>query len=117
MQTHKILVPAIKVYAYHGCLPEESRIGSEYEVDVEVTTDFTEAAETDDLSKTVDYVWLAEVVKEEMAIRAKLIELVAQRIVKRYLADEKVLTCKVRVSKLNPPINADAPKVSVEIEG
>ena len=114
---HKIIVPEIKVYAFHGCLPEEARIGSEYSVDVEVKTNFTEAANTDELIDTIDYVWLAKVVKEEMSIRAKLIEHVAQRIVKRIKEDVRVQLVKVRVAKLNPPIEAQVPWVAVEIEG
>ena len=53
---HKIIVEGIKIYAYHGCLIEESKIGSNYIVGVTMEIDFTEAAQTDDLHKTIDYV-------------------------------------------------------------
>ena len=33
----KVYVENIRVYAYHGCLPEETLIGSDYRVDVKVT--------------------------------------------------------------------------------
>ena len=46
----------IKLSANHGCLHEEELIGGDYEVDVEMHTDFQEAAENDDLTKTIDYV-------------------------------------------------------------
>ena len=36
----KIRVTNIRVYAYHGCLSEETAIGSDYRVDVEVIADF-----------------------------------------------------------------------------
>jgi len=39
----------IKVYAYHGCLHEEEIIGGNYEIDVELHTDFLEAAKSDKL--------------------------------------------------------------------
>jgi dihydroneopterin aldolase len=49
-----------------------------------------------------------------MAIRAKLLEVVAQRIVTRVLAEqEKVVKVKVSVSKLSPPIQGDVERVSV----
>ena len=33
---HKIFVSGIQCYAYHGCLPEEGRIGGHYIVDIEL---------------------------------------------------------------------------------
>jgi dihydroneopterin aldolase len=113
---HKILVEGIKVYAYHGCLAEEGKIGTNYIVDVTMDTDFTEAAKTDDLSKTIDYVVVYNVVKAQMAIRSKLIEQVGQRIVdelkKQFASLKKV---EVKVTKLNPPMNGDVERVSIVI--
>ena len=113
---HKILVEGIKVYAYHGCLEEEGKIGCNYTVDVFMETDFTEAAKTDDLTKTIDYVVVYDIVKKEMAIRSKLIEQVGQRIVdelkKQFSTLKKI---KVKVTKLNPPMNGNVEKVSIII--
>ena len=78
-----IKVENIKLYAFHGCLDEEERIGSEYRVDITVTADLSTSAKTDDLNDTVDYVLLNKIVDEEMAIRSKLLEHVAQRILDR----------------------------------
>jgi len=112
-----IRVEGIELYAHHGCLEEEALIGSHYRVDVEIETDFTEAAKQDDLSKTVDYVVVYQIVRREMKIRAKLIEHVGQRIIdslKSELATIKKV--RVKVSKLSPPINGNAYCVSIEIE-
>ena len=65
---HTIEVNGIKLYAFHGCLPEEGRIGGHYLVDVSLQTDFSEAVISDELIKTVDYVDINKIVKEEMAI-------------------------------------------------
>lgn len=113
---HKIVVEGIKVYAYHGCLPEEGLIGTNYMVDVTMETDFTIAAETDDLTQTIDYVVVYEVVKKQMAIRSKLIEQVGQRIVnelKSTLSGLKKI--EVKVTKLNPPMNGNVERVSIII--
>ena len=80
---HTVELNGVKVYAFHGCLPEEAKIGGHYVVDLSVQTNFEKAAETDELIDTVDYVVLNKIVKEEMAIRSKLIEHVGQRIVNR----------------------------------
>lgn len=107
----------IRLYAYHGCMEEEGKIGSEYRVDIKVKSDLTLAAQTDKLSETVDYVALHKIVKEEMAVRAKLLETVAQRIIDRVLIDLKVDEIEVEISKLNPPIGGDVLSVSVCLKG
>lgn len=115
---HKIEVNGIKLYAFHGCLEEEARIGGHYVVDVTIVTDFSEAANTDDLSKTVDYVYVNAIVKEEMAIRSKLIETVGQRIFSRIKNELKgVFELSVKIKKLSPPINGDVDSVAIVIEG
>jgi dihydroneopterin aldolase len=114
---HLITVEGINVYAYHGCLEEEGKIGGNYRVDVYMKTNFAEAALLDDLSKTIDYVEVYDIVKAEMAIRSKLIEHVGQRIMDRLQQRIKNLkSCRVRVTKYNPPMNGDIEKVSIEIE-
>ena len=35
---HKINVSGIQLYAFHGCLDEEAKIGGKYEVDVRIDT-------------------------------------------------------------------------------
>lgn len=115
---HTIEVNGIKLYAFHGCLPEEGKIGGNYIVDLTITTDFTEAAKTDDLLKTVDYVVVNKIVKEEMAVRSKLIEHVGQRIVDRIKQEvNNVEALRVKVTKVCPPINGDVDNVAIIIEG
>lgn len=108
----------LKVYGYHGCLPEEAIIGTQFRFDIDVENDFSKAASTDDLTYAVDYVVITKIVKEEMAIRQNLIEAVVTRIVNRirstYPASGKI---KVRLYKMNPPANGDIQSVSVCLEG
>lgn len=115
---HKIEVTGIHLYAYHGCLPEEERIGGNYIVDLKIDTDFTNAIETDKLVDTVDYVALNKIVEEEMAKRAKLIEQVGGRILKRIKAlDRRISWASVKVRKLTPPINGNVDEVAIVVEG
>jgi len=116
IQMHKIIVEGINVFGYHGCLPEEAKIGTRYTVDVIMETDFTEAAKMDDLSKTIDYVIVYNIVKEQMAIRSKLIEQVGQRIVDELKKQfTSLLKVEVKVTKHNPPMNGNVEKVSIVI--
>ncbi len=113
---NKIILEGIKVYAYHGCLEEEGRIGAHYIVDVIMETDFSEAAITDDLTKTIDYVIVYDIVKTEMAIRSKLIEKPAQNILNKLKKQfPSLISTEVKVTKLNPPMNGNVEKVSVVI--
>ena len=109
-----IKVKNIRIYAYHGCLLEEGKIGSDYQVDLSVKANLKKSAKTDELSDTVDYVHLNQIVKEEMAIRTKLLETVADKILDRILLEIPLVDhVKVEVSKLNPPIGGNVELVSI----
>ena len=109
-----IQVNNIKLYAYHGCLDEEAKIGSEYRVDVEVKADLKRSSKSDELIDTVDYVHLNHIVKEEMAIRSKLLEEVAQRIIDRFFKELRMIRrAKVSVAKINPPIGGNVEEVVI----
>jgi dihydroneopterin aldolase len=114
---HNIFVNGIKCYAYHGCLAEEARIGGHYEVDIEIQTNFSKAAEKDSLADTVDYVDVNRIVLQEMAIRSKLIEHVGQRILNRMKKElNGIEALKVKITKICPPINGDVSSVAILIE-
>ena len=99
-------------------MDEEKLIGSDYIVNLEVDTDMVEPSQSDVLKDAVDYVNLNAIVKEEMSIRSKLLEHVAQRIIDRVLKQfPEVESVKVSVSKQNPPIGGDVGEVSVCLKG
>lgn len=107
----------IRTYSYHGCLLEEGKIGSDYTVDLEIKTDLRKSALSDTLEDTVDYVLLNKIVVEEMAIRSKLLEHVAHRIITRIFKEiPSVSRITLAVSKINPPINGDVEAVTIEME-
>lgn len=111
-----IKVENIRVFAYHGCLKEETKIGSDYRVDIEVKANLQPSAITDLLSDTVDYVLLNRIVKEEMNKPSHLLETVAKRILIRIFDEEKLVDkATVWVSKLNPPIGGDVQKVTIKM--
>ncbi len=113
----KIHLKNIRTFSYHGCLVEESKIGSDYRVDLTIHTDLTKSAQSDKLIDTVDYVLLNQIVKDEMAIRSELLEHVTQRIIDRVFTESPSVTkIQVKVSKLNPPIGGDVEAVSVVIK-
>lgn len=111
-----IKVENIRIFAYHGCLKEETKIGSDYRVDLEVEANLQPSAESDLLRDTVDYVFLNRIVKEEMDKPAQLLETVCRRILDRiFEEDGLVAKATVSVSKLNPPIGGDVERVTVKM--
>lgn len=111
-----IKVKNIRVFAYHGCLKEEAKIGSDYRVDIRVRANLDKSSETDRLKDTVDYVLLNRIVKEEMAVSSHLLETVAKRILDRVFIEDSLSTkATVWISKLNPPIGGDVEMVTIQM--
>ena len=112
-----ITVEGIRVFAYHGHLPEEAVLGGHFIVNVWVEADTVEVEKTDDLNHTVDYVQIIAIVKEQMAIRSNMIEHSAKKIVDAILTLDKVKKVTVELEKVLPPIDATFDKISATSEG
>jgi len=112
-----ITVEGIRVFAFHGHLPEEKKLGGHFIVNVWIEADTFEVEKTDDLNDTVDYVKIIEIVKEQMAIRSDMIEVPAKRIVDAILPLNKVQKVTVEVEKVQPPIDASFDKISITSQG
>lgn len=105
----------LKLYARHGVLPQETKVGAEFTVDLCLATDFSKAAETDALDGTVNYASVFEKVKEEMDIPSRLLEHAAYRIARRLLDDFPAISeVAIGLYKQNPPMGADCRRVGVE---
>ncbi|MCO6501443.1 MAG: dihydroneopterin aldolase [Vicingus serpentipes] len=113
----KIFVEGIKLYAYHGCFKEETSIGTNFLVNVELDVDLEKPAITDSIEDTVNYQAVFQVVKEQMAVPSKILEHVSKRIIdalfKEFSAIDKI---KLKVSKLNVPLGGHIDSVSVQLE-
>ena len=108
-----ITLEGIRVFAFHGHLPEEKKLGGHFIVNVWIEADTSEVEKTDDLNNTVDYVKIIAIVQEKMAIRSDMIEVPTKRIVDAILPLNKVRKVTVEVEKVQPPIDASFDKISV----
>ncbi|MBK9421766.1 MAG: dihydroneopterin aldolase [Flavobacteriales bacterium] len=113
-----IEVKGIKLFAYHGCLAEEGSIGGHYRVDVGVHGDLGRAQHSDKLADTIDYGRITAIVAREMAVRSKLIEHVAGRILAG-LREEwpHGFTWRITLVKEHPPIAGSVDEVAYTLEG
>lgn len=102
-------------YAHHGVMVEEHRVGGRYEVDVSVDFDVSEAAQEDDLTKTVDYERVYEIVREQVTQRKHyLIERLAYLITEAVLdAFDRIEAIEVTVRKVNPPVGGPSDRAEV----
>jgi dihydroneopterin aldolase len=81
--TSKIILENVKIYAYHGVLPEEKILGTYYILNVEIKADLWKAAKTDYLDDTINYAEINEIIHEEMKMPSELLEHVAGRIIEK----------------------------------
>lgn len=112
-----IHIGSIRFYAYHGVLPQERTTGNYFGVEITLYTDFSRALASDELSDTVNYAEVCQIVSDEMAIPSRLLEHVAGRIVtaigQRF---PQITGGKLIITKEKPPIPGDVRDVSVVVE-
>ena len=95
----------VRLYAFHGVLEQERQVGGEYSVSVRVDYDIELATRSDNVSDTLNYALLLDIIKREMAVPSNLLEHVAGRIGKGVLTDfPEVERVEVRITKVNPPL-------------
>jgi 7,8-dihydroneopterin aldolase/epimerase/oxygenase len=112
----RISLTGLRGYGYHGVLPAERQQGQEFVVDAVLWLDTTEAAASDDLSRTVDYGELAGRLAGIMSGEpVALIETLAQRLAAECLVDARVLHAEVTVHKPDAPVGVPVRDVSVTI--
>ena len=104
-------------YGYHGVSNEEQNVGGKFEADIDIFTDFSEAANNDDLSKTVDYYKVYSflnqyTVKQKYYLIESLAVEIADELLKRF---EKIIKIAVRVRKNNPPLGGVVDCVEAEV--
>ena len=111
-----IILRNVRFHAFHGVMPQERKVGADFLVNLRVGYPLEQAMQSDEVSDTLNYAALYEVVKTEMMQPSNLLEHVAGRIadaiVKRF---PQVTSIDLDLTKLNPPMGADCDGAGVEI--
>lgn len=107
----------LRFHAYHGVMPQEQRIGGLYDVSLDLNVHVADSALVgDELSGTVNYAEVYDIVNAAMKQPSQLLEHVASRILRAvFLRYRQVVSATVSVSKLNPPISADCHSACVRL--
>lgn len=109
-----VLVENLEVFANHGLFEEEQKVGRKFIVNLMVETDFSAAAENDDINGTVNYARLCDIIHEQMAIPSKLLEHVGNHILKAIKTEFPTVNfAELKIAKQNPPIKGKIGAVAV----
>lgn len=114
----RITLTGLKVRGHHGVFEHERRDGQDFVVDVTVWLDLAPAAETDDLTRTVNYAELAALAGAVIAGEPRdLIETVSAEIADGVMATfgptHGIHAVEVTVHKPQAPIPMDFADVAV----
>jgi dihydroneopterin aldolase len=104
----QIFLSDIRLYAFHGVMPQERQVGGWYTLNVLIDYDYSRALVTDDVADTLDYSAVLEVAKREMSVASNLLEHAAGRIASALIDTfPDIEMVEVRLRKDNPPMGAD----------
>ena len=116
LETSTIELKDVRLYAFHGVLEQERRVGGDYSVSLRVHYNICKAMETDDVNDTLNYAHLLDIIKQEMAVPSNLLEHVAGRIGKTVIERfDQVEGVDIRITKTNPPLGALCAGATVEL--
>ena len=112
-----IEIEGMHFYAYHGHFEAEQIVGNDFIVNLALKTNCNKAAVSDDLTDALNYQAVYTLVQKEMAIKSRLLEHVAKRILDSLFTNFSTIeSVKIKVSKMNPPMGGEIEKVSVSLE-
>ncbi len=111
----KVSLEGVRFFAYHGFYPEEQILGTEFIVDVDTELEVFSAGD-DEISNTVNYERLFQIISVEMKNPRKLLETVAHAILgeirHEFLAVNNI---RVLIRKMHPPLGGDVRNSAIEV--
>jgi len=114
----KINIKNLEVFARHGVIPAENFIGQKFSISATFYTDLRDAGMTDDITHTLDYSELCNIIKAFVEDNVfSLIETVAERLAEKLLIENRgVSKIWLEVKKPWAPVAMTLETISVEIE-
>ncbi len=122
----QIVLRDVRLYAYHGVLPQERTVGGYYRLDISVDTDMSQAMATDVavcagelpevLAGSISYAAVYDTVCAEMAVPSSLLEHVAGRICRAILDRfAEARQVELELLKENPPMGSECRGAGVKV--
>ena len=113
--TTTIGLKAASFYAFHGYYEEERQYGHTFIVDCEVQLSSTPPT-SDDLSDTLNYETLYQIIADEMGQTKKLLETVIQSIIRKIEAQPDVAGGYVQITKVGAQLGGKLEGTTVKME-
>jgi 7,8-dihydroneopterin aldolase/epimerase/oxygenase len=115
--TDRLTIRKIRAYGYTGFLPEETKLGQWFEVDLIFQLDLSRSARTDEIGDTLDYREAIGCVKTIIQTQPfKLVERLTGAIAEALLALPLPFeSVTVRLTKLTPPIPDFDGEITIEL--
>jgi 7,8-dihydroneopterin aldolase/epimerase/oxygenase len=111
-----IELTGIRCYGYTGYLAEEQFLGQWFEVDLRISVDLSIAGQSDRIEDTLDYRGIIAAVKEIISTsKFALIEKLADTIITRVLAEDRVDRVELKLYKPAAPIPDFGGKIAIEL--
>lgn len=112
----RIFLEGLVFFGRHGCYASENELGQKFVVDIDLFTDLSKAAASDQLEDTLDYVRIYNIAREAIeGPPVKLLETVAGRIADASLQEHGVQAVKVRINKPHIALPGALDGIGVEI--
>lgn len=106
----------VRFHAFHGVMPQERQVGTDFVLDLRVGYPLQQAMQSDDVADTLNYAALYDLVAREMQQPSNLLEHVAGRIAEAIgRTFPQVTSIDLTLTKQNPPMGADCEGAGVEI--
>ena len=96
--TTKIELEKMRFYAYHGVMPQETKVGNDFVVDLILTAPLEQAVKSDELDDTINYAAVYVAGRILYALKERFPQLAA---------------VELKLSKLNPPFGGDVHSASI----
>ena len=113
----KIVIEEMEFYAFHGHYQEEQIVGNRFLVDLELETDLSTPADSDQLEDAVNYQQAYKLIKHEMRrTKSKLLENIGKRILDALFSEmDGIEKATVKIRKMHPPMGGPIQSVGVKM--
>lgn len=111
-----IRVLGAEVYAHHGVGDAERELGGRFSFDLEIETDISRGAATDELHDTINYVQAYEIARDAIVnSKQRLLESIVSNVTDALIEQfPSALAVTIRLRKLRAPINGVLDAVEIE---
>lgn len=110
MQINEYLIELteIHLYAHHGVMLQEREVGAWFTLNARLHIGNSSCTSNDEISGTVSYADIYEIICREMKIPSNLLEHVCKRICESiYSSFDDVMAIEITLCKDTPPMNGD----------